>query len=402
MKTVCKIAFGNIREKPRRTLFTALCILLVSAVIAALCATVGSVFAASVGTEEQKAMTDFAVGFLLLVVTVSCLTVSSALDVCFSGRVKLLGMLSSVGMSRKKRALLVLTEAGVYILISVLPGVLLGTCLTAFFYDDAADFLSALVGETVGGFVFCAEWVLFAFLFGAFAVLFAAVLPMRRASRITVLDALRGRERIEISLRQGFVANLTEQIFGRLGRLAGQNYENNKRRYRAVSFALTGGTVFFFLFWCVYRYGNDGIPELERPFWEAFVSSTLWLGGVLLLIFLFCACGCFATAVNARRSEFAALLSLGLSRATLAKMLCIESIYLFFYAAFYGLIASLITDGLLYTMLIATGYDEPFIYPFELYFVFLALYALVGVAFSLYTVLRLRRLNLCDAMRHTD
>ena len=218
---------------------------------------------------------------------------------------------------------------------------------------------------------------------------------------------INSRTKINISLRQSPVSAVMEKIFGRLGKLAGQNYDNNKAKYKAISVSLAGGTVFFFAIYCFFMYpirdydqnGYD-MPSDVLLFYEL----SMIFAAAAILIFLVCASGSASVNVNRRMREFAMLKSIGMSNGDICKMMCIESIYLVVYCIIFGFLGSMLTDYLLLIFWRAVS-TEPFLkfhYPLGIFMAFVLLDIAVGILFALYSVTRLRNINVVECMRNSN
>lgn len=106
--------------------------------------------------------------------------------------------------------------------------------------------------------------------------------------------------------------------------------------------------------------------------------------------------------MNRRQKVFALLKSLGMSNGDLCKMMSIESLYIGFYSALYGLIGSLVRDTSLYVYGRMMEPGPRFVSPTAGYFAFVGLDLVVALLFALYSVVRIRKVNLMDSMRSVD
>ena len=87
-------------------------------------------------------------------------------------------------------------------------------------------------------------WVTVAsFVLAVAVTAYAAYKPIKRLSRLSVINSLKADVSINVSLTEGIYEKIMSGAFGRIGRLAGQNFQNNAPRYRAVSFTLPAGVL---------------------------------------------------------------------------------------------------------------------------------------------------------------
>ena len=96
------------------------------------------------------------------------------------------------------------------------------------------------------------------------------------------------------------------------------------------------------------------------------------------------------------------LKSMGMSNFDICKMMCIETIYLVIYCAIFGLVGSLLVDYLLlnFWRIVSTEPFLKFYYPFWIFMAFVLLDLIVGLLFALYSVLRLKNINVVESMRN--
>jgi putative ABC transport system permease protein len=75
--------------------------------------------------------------------------------------------------------------------------------------------------------------------------LISAFVPARRASRLTVINAIRQSEDIKIKAKKVKVSKLTYKLFGLEGVLASKNFKRQRRRYRSTVISLFLSVVLF-------------------------------------------------------------------------------------------------------------------------------------------------------------
>lgn len=416
MKTAFKIAVGNIRTNIKRSALTLLGVILSIALISLVCGLSSSVVTNTrlYETDVQSAgyIHDLFTGFSVLACIMGCLMIYSAFSINFDGRRRMIGLLTSIGMSPSQKCFMVLFEAMLYAVLGIVPGFCLGTLGAWICYKQIYEvFFGAMisVGAVSGTekFILTPSWALTSIALGLLATLFASFYPMLKSRKISVMDMINSKTKINISLRQSLVSTVTEKLFGRLGKLAGQNYENNKAKYRAISVSLAGGCVFFFAVYCFFMYPiRDNIKngyEIPQNVTLLFDFSMVFCA-VVIIIFLICASGSATMNINRRLREFAMLKSMGMSNFDICKMMCIETIYLVIYCAFFGLAGSLLVDYLLlnFWRIVTTEPFMKFYYPVGIFFAFVLLDVIVGILFALYSVVKLRNINVVECMRNTN
>ena len=186
--------------------------------------------------------------------------------------------------------------------------------------------------------------------------------------------------------------------FGRIGRLAGQNFDNNAPRYRAVSITLPCAQIIFVSIYSLFmwEYWERGI---NNAYGEPFFASAMAIGYILTAIALL---GAFLSAtanINGRKREFAMFKSLGLSDRDMFKLMSCESIFVMFYATVFGLIGSYLSVLGQYIFLWTSAAVQWFHFPWREWFIFVGINAVFCVFFALYSTVKIRKINIISSMK---
>ncbi len=410
MRAIFKIVFGNLKKEPLRSVLAFVGVFLAVTLIA-LCCSLSFALRNAVYTsgdrediENIKLLTN---GLIVLASVMGCLMIYATFSIHFDRKAGTVATLMLFGMSRSQRCVMMLTEALVYGIFASLFGTVLGTAVGRVFYNNGFYALAEALTDEVKSFTVDIRGIILAFALGIITTITAAFIPMLKLIRKSVMDTVRGKKKINISLKQGFVSTLMEKCFGRLGKLAGQNYDNHKEKYRAISFALSGGTIFviaicsFFMY--PYLIHTSKGWTLDKTYY-ILLEIALILAVLFVLIFLICASGSAVTNMDRRQKELSILKSMGMSNGKLCAMMCIESLYLMFYSTLYGLVGSLIVDYfLMHFWRIAE--DEPllhFSFPTGAFLLCVLYNVAVSLLFAFYCVLRIRRMDLIRAMKSEE
>ncbi len=410
MRVIFKIVFGNLKKESLRSALAFVGVFLAVTLIA-LCCSLSFALRNAVYTigdrndiENIKLLTN---GLIVLASVMGCLMIYATFSIHFDRKAETVATLMLFGMSRSQRYVMMLTEALVYGIFASLFGTILGTAVGRVFYNNGFYALAEALTDEAKSFTVDIRGIVLAFALGIITTIAAAFIPMLKLIRKSVMDTVRGKKKINISLKQGLVSTLMEKCFGRLGKLAGQNYDNHKGKYRAISFALSGGTIFVIAIYSFFMYpylihSSKGW-ELDGTYY-ILLEIALILAVLFVLIFLICASGSAVTNMDRRQKELSILKSMGMSNGKLCAMMCIESLYLMFYSTLYGLVGSLIVDYfLMHFWRIAE--DEPllhFSFPTGAFLLCVLYNVVVSLLFAFYCVLRIRRMDLIRAMKSEE
>ncbi len=181
---------------------------------------------------------------MLIVAAGSVAVIYSSFAISISERSRYLGMLASVGATRKQKRNSVFTEAVILGIIGIPLGLLLGFAGVFVTTRCIRGLVSSTFGVSFGmehvAMRVIVSWpgILGAVVLAAVTILISAWIPAKRASKITPVEAIRQNQDIKLSTRQVKTSRLTRKLFGFEGELALKNLKRNKKRYRATVLSL--------------------------------------------------------------------------------------------------------------------------------------------------------------------
>lgn len=189
---------------------------------------------------------------LSIIIIGSVAVIYNAFSISLSQRSRMLGMLTSVGATKKQKYESVMFEA----LIIGITAIPLG--IAAGFLGMYVTFkcISPLLQEVMGiqaPITVCADlksivWII---IISIFIIVISAWVPAKRASKIGPIQAIRQNADYKITRKTIKTSKLTRKIFGIEGELALKNIKRNKPRYRStlisliISIVLVLTTIFF-------------------------------------------------------------------------------------------------------------------------------------------------------------
>jgi len=199
--------------------------------------------------------TFFAIAAVLaVVIAVSCVSlIYNAFAISVAERMRQFGLLASIGASKRQLRRAVLLEAGGVALAGIPLGLVVGIAGCTVTFALIGPMIAQVFGAAEVGFpVKVAPWALVASaLFTLVTVLVSAAVPAVRASRVNVVDALRGAQVDRASKRGAARAaravvpsrlwagrGLAGRVFGMGGQLARLNGKRGASRGRAASVSL--------------------------------------------------------------------------------------------------------------------------------------------------------------------
>lgn len=201
---------------------------------------------------------------VLSVISIGCIIVIyNSFAISVMERKKQFGLFSSIGATKKQLRQTVFFEAFLIGIIGIPLGILsafigIGTVL-------------AILNELLKGifeFPFTLSvypsFVIIPLLFMVIVITLSAILPARRASRITPIEAIRLNDDIKMKKKSVKTPKWIRKIFGVEGELALKNMKRNKKKYRITIASLFISIVMFISFSSFLQYGLIGANDLAN------------------------------------------------------------------------------------------------------------------------------------------
>src|SRR5690625_2301461 len=187
------------------------------------------------------------VGIIMGVIVVGSVSlIYNAFAISVSERSRHLGMLSSVGATKKQKRNSVFFEGAVIALISIPLGIisgLVGMGVTFHFINPLiADSLEMSGKLTV---VVTPMSIIVACAVSLLTIFISTYIPAKRASKISAIDAIRQTMDVKTTSKGLKTSCLVRKIFGIEAEFGLKNLKRNKRRYTVVVFSLVVSIVLF-------------------------------------------------------------------------------------------------------------------------------------------------------------
>lgn len=190
----------------------------------------------------------FAGILLLIIAVVSVFMIYDSFAVSYQERAKYLGMLASVGATKKQKRMSIYFEGLILGLISVPLGIISGIGGIAVTFKCIEDAFLSTVTYGTGSLKVYVNWfvILGTVLASAVTIFISMYIPARKASKTTAIDAIRQANTVKVKKPKRLrTSKLTGKIFGYEGTLAVKNFKRNGRRSRNIVFALSLSVVVF-------------------------------------------------------------------------------------------------------------------------------------------------------------
>ncbi|HHW66593.1 MAG TPA: FtsX-like permease family protein [Epulopiscium sp.] len=183
----------------------------------------------------------------------------NAFAISVSERSRYLGMLSSVGATKKQKRDSVFFEGAVIGIISIPIGIIAGIAGLGITFICINPIIKSAMQLTEDfRVVVLPSSILITVIISALTIFISTYIPARKASNVSAIDAIRQVTDVKLTSKEVKTAKLTRKIFGIEGDLGLKNLKRNKRRYKATVFSLIISMVLFL----VVSFFTSGLKKL--------------------------------------------------------------------------------------------------------------------------------------------
>lgn len=197
--------------------------------------------------ENLRNMMYYLAGIIMTVIIVGSVSlIYNAFAISVSERSRYLGMLASVGATKRQKRNSVFFEGVIIGAISIPIGFvcgLLGIGITFKFINSTIQ--SALGLTETLSVVVTPLTVATACAVSILTIFISTYIPARRASRISAIDAIRQSTDIKLTGKAVRTSSLIRKLFGMEAEIGLKNLKRNKRKYQATVFSLVISIVLF-------------------------------------------------------------------------------------------------------------------------------------------------------------
>lgn len=185
---------------------------------------------------------------ILIIVLGSVALIYNAFAISVSERTKQFGILSSVGATKKQMKKAVCFEAFLLCMVGIPVGILAGISgigITLSVFRKELEFLVGTDENVTMHLRVSVQSLIVAAVIGTLTVLLSAYLPMRRALKVSAIEAIRQKEDIRLTKKKLKIPWWVNRFFGLYGTIAWKNFKRNKKQYRTTILSLAMSILLF-------------------------------------------------------------------------------------------------------------------------------------------------------------
>ena len=220
---------------------------------------------------------------LVIVIIASSIMIYNAFAMSLTERMKYLGMLSSVGATRRQKKASVYYEGLLLGIVGIPLGYIIGIlgCMATLRFTGSLILNSRMlygIKTTEMGYIPVKTHpviVLAIIFFSALTIFISSFIPALRASRITAIEAIRQSNTIKLRAWKLKVLPFVKLFFGYEGELASKNIKRNGAKGFVITVSMAVSIVLLLsVMYLVELYNKENSYEIEIPF-QVFASASL-------------------------------------------------------------------------------------------------------------------------------
>ena len=220
---------------------------------------------------------------LVIIVIASSIMIYNAFAMSLTERMKYLGMLSSVGATKRQKKASVYYEGFLLGIVGIPLGYLVGIlgCMATLRFTGSLILNSNMlygINTSAMGYIPVKTHpviVLATIMFSALTIFISSFIPAMRASRITAIEAIRQSNTIRLRSWKLKVLPFVKMFFGYEGELASKNIKRNGAKGFVITVSMAVSIVLLLsVTYLVELYNKENSYEIEIPF-QVFASASL-------------------------------------------------------------------------------------------------------------------------------
>lgn len=229
-------------------------------------------------TKNNRVLQFYAIGAALfaLVLITAVVMIYNTFNISVMERIRNFGLLRCIGASKTQIKSLLRREASITAVVAIPPGILAGMMMTVICSAVLKYFNSSIYGD-INLFNISAMGIGLGAIIGFLTVFIASMLPARRASKVSAINAVTGSNEIKVSKakKRGVLTHLFHVEMA----LGITNAVNKKKTLILMSLSIAFSIIMFLGFNVLMNPANLGVREIKASAPDITISSDKGIPG---------------------------------------------------------------------------------------------------------------------------
>ena len=227
--------------------------------------------------NSNAAIESFKLILITIIVIGAVSLIANGFVISISERNKYIGLLASVGATKKQKRISVYFEGFLEGIIAIPIGIVLGIGGIWAMLRLISPLLKSLSGtDTEIELVVSVSVILGAIFCSVLTIFLSARTPAKMASKISPIDAIRQNRDVKLSRKDVKTMGITKKIFGFEGELALKNLKRNKKRYTSTVVSMCISLSLFISVYSIIHYVKESICfDMQEITYDMLISSEI-------------------------------------------------------------------------------------------------------------------------------
>lgn len=214
---------------------------------------------------------------IFIIIFTSAFCIRNSFAISTTEKMKMYGMLASIGATKKQIRKSVLYEGFILGMIAIPLGILCGLLAVFILIKIVNILLGDFLFNSIDGIVFKVSIlsIIISIVLGFITIYFSVISSAKKASKVSPIDNLRSSNDIKIDAKKLHTPKIIKKIFKEGGVLAYKNLCRSKKKYRTTVISLT---VSIFVFITMSAFINEGFRQSSNYYTNYDYNLVISLG----------------------------------------------------------------------------------------------------------------------------
>lgn len=183
---------------------------------------------------------------IAIILFTSIFVIRNSFNISLTEKTKQIGMLASIGATKKQIKKSILFEGFIIGAISIPIGIIVGILAVIIVLGVVNVLLKSVAIDNFQIDLYVSYIaIIISVILSAIMIFISSIKPARRATKISPIEAIRENNDIKISNKKLHVSKITKKLFGVPGEIATKNFKRSKKKYRTTIFSITLSIILF-------------------------------------------------------------------------------------------------------------------------------------------------------------